>query len=124
MGIKGILMGLFHLNSGKDGIWDFLGKRSADKFRVELEKERDEGTQRAIQLLRPGMVLREGGPDWFREISMPGTLPAGMLFTTAMPSFATFAPPSTTPPLAPCEPESPPPLGPGSAGDPGGDEQA
>jgi hypothetical protein len=115
MGIKEILMGLFCPRSGKDGIWDFLGKRTAAKYRVELEKERDEGTQRAIELLKPGMVLREGGPDWTREISMSGTFPSGMLFTTVTPSFTTVTPPSTVPSLAPSELEPPPPLAPGQA---------
>ena len=68
-------MGLFCPRSDKDGIWDFLGKRTAAKYRVELEKERNEGTQRAIQLLTPGMVLREGGPDWTREIQHAGHAP-------------------------------------------------
>ena len=116
-------MGLFCPRSGKDGIWDFLGKRTAAKHRVELEKERNEGTQRAIQLLTPGMVLREGGPDWTREISMQGTLPSGMLFTTVRPPFTTVTPPSTVPPLASSELESPPQLAPGQA-DESIDEQA
>jgi hypothetical protein len=29
-------------------------------------------------LLKPGMVLIEGGPDWFREIRMPEALSPGM----------------------------------------------
>jgi len=82
MGIKEILLGLFHGKSGKDGIWDFLGKRSADKSRVELERVRNDGTQKLIPLLKPGMVLTEGGPDWFREIRAPEPRPPGMLLTT------------------------------------------
>lgn len=108
-------MGLFCPRSDKDGIWDFLGKRNAAKYGVELEKERNEGTQRAIQMLQPGMVLREGGPDWSREISMPGRLPSGMLFTTVTPSFTTVTPPSAVPPLASPELESPPQPAPGQA---------
>jgi len=67
MGIVEILVGLFRGRTGKDGIWDFLGKRSADKRLVELEKVRNDGTQKLIPLLEPGMVLIEGGPDWFRR---------------------------------------------------------
>jgi hypothetical protein len=94
MGIKEILVGLFFRGkSDKDGIWDFLGKRSADKCRVDLEKARNEGTQKLIPLLGPGVVLVEGGPDWFREIHMPEVLPAGVLFS-AVPS------PPTIPPLS------------------------
>jgi hypothetical protein len=82
MVIKEILLGLFRGKSGKDGIWDFLGKRSADKRQVEIEKIRSDGTQKLIPLLQPGMVLSEGGPDWFREIRTPEALPPGMLLTT------------------------------------------
>ena len=38
MGIKAILVGLFRGKSDKDGIWDFLSKRAADRSRVDLEK--------------------------------------------------------------------------------------
>ena len=82
MGIVEILAGLFRGRPGKDGIWDFLGKRSADKSRVELERAHNDGTRELIPLLKPGMVLIEGGPDWFREIRVPEALPPGMLLTT------------------------------------------
>jgi hypothetical protein len=72
-----LLAGLFRGKPGKDGLWDFLGKRSADKSRVQLEKARNDGTQELIPLLQPGMVLTEGGPDWFREIRMPEARPPG-----------------------------------------------
>ena len=75
MGIIEVLAGLFRGKPGKDGMWDFLGKRSADKNRVELEKARNDGTQKLVPLLKPGMVLTEGGSDWFREIRMPEALP-------------------------------------------------
>ncbi len=77
-----ILAGLFRGRSGKDGIWDFLGKRSADKSRVELERARNDGTRELIPLLKPGTVVIEGGPDWFREIRVPEELLPGMLLTT------------------------------------------
>jgi hypothetical protein len=99
MGIMETLAGLFRRRSGKDGIWDYLGKRSADKSRVELEKVRNDGTQRLIPLLKPGMVLIEGGSDWFREIRSPDELPSGMLFTS-------FASSPVVPPLPVAEPES------------------
>ena len=92
MGIVELLTGLFRGKPGKDGMWDFLGKRSADKSRVELEKARSDGTQELIPLLKPGMVLIEGGPDWFREIRMPEALPPN-----TPPDAVTFQPP--VPPL-------------------------
>jgi hypothetical protein len=76
VGIIEILARLFRGTPGKDGPWDFLGKRSADKSRVEQQKAHDEGTQALIPLFKPGMVLIEGGPGWFREIRMPEALPA------------------------------------------------
>jgi hypothetical protein len=82
MGIVEILAGLFRGRSGKDGIWDFLGKRSADKNRVELQRAHNDGTRELIPLLKPGTVVIEGGPDWFREIRVPEELPPGMLLTT------------------------------------------
>lgn len=93
MGIKEILVGLFLRGKpGKDGIWDYLGNRSADKSRVELEKVRNDGTQKLIPLLKPGMVLTEGGPGWHREIRIPEALPSAMLLTAVMPQ-------PTAPPL-------------------------
>ena len=99
MGIMEILAGLFRRKSGKDGIWDYLGKRSADKSRVELEKARNDGTQKLIPLLKPGTVLIEGGPDWFREIRSPDELPSGMLLTS-------ITSPPIVPPLPVVAPES------------------
>ena len=61
-----------------DDIWDYLGKRSAVKSRVQLEKARNDGTQKLISLLGPGMVLTEGGHDWHREIRVPEALPPAM----------------------------------------------
>lgn len=75
-------------------IWDYLGKRSADKSRVELEKTRNDGTQRLVSLLKPGMVLTEGGPDWHREIRMPGVTSPATLLTTVTPE------PPAPPPVA------------------------
>jgi hypothetical protein len=86
MGIIEILAGLFRGKPGKDGIWDYLGKRAEAKSRVELEKVRNQGSQEAIQSLTPGMVLREGGPDWFREIRAPGAAVPSEPFTTAVPA--------------------------------------
>jgi len=84
MGIIEILAGLFRGKPGRDGMWDFLGKRSADKGRVELEKARNDGTQKLIALLQPGMVLIEGGSDYFREIRMPEAPPPGTLLNTVI----------------------------------------
>lgn len=79
MGVKEILISLFCGKSGRDGIWDFLGKRAAGKSRVELEEVRNKGTQEAIRALRPGGLLREGGPDWSREIRMPDAPPTTVI---------------------------------------------
>ena len=83
--IKGILMALFRMNPSKDGIWDYLGKRTEAKSRIELERVRNKGTLEAIQSLMPGMVLREGGSSWAREIHAPGAAPS-VLFTTSVPA--------------------------------------
>lgn len=83
--IKAILMGLFCGKSGKGGIWDYLGKRAESRSRVDLEEVRNKGTREAIQSLVPGMVLREGGPDWVREIRAPGTAASAALCSTAQP---------------------------------------
>ena len=116
MGIKEILLGLFHGKSGKDGIWDFLGNRSADKSRVELERVRNDGTQKLISLLEPGMVVIEGGPDWFREIRAPEPLPPGMLLTTvAYPSQPPSLPVSELEQAAGNEAETTPPPAQGPA---------
>jgi hypothetical protein len=85
MGIIQILTGLLHGKSGKDGMWDFAGKRSTVRARVELERVRNEGTQKLIRSLPPGTVVIEGGPGWSREIRMPETLPPGTSLGTATP---------------------------------------
>jgi|HubBroStandDraft_5_1064220.scaffolds.fasta_scaffold33217_3 hypothetical protein len=84
MGIIQVLTGILHGKPGKDGMWDFAGKRSAVRARVALEKVRNEGTQELIRLLPPGTVLTEGGPGWFREIHMSETLPPGMAVGTTV----------------------------------------
>lgn len=106
MGVKAILMSLFSGKSGQDGLWDFLGKRASGKSRVELEEVRNKGTQEAIRALRPGGMLREGGPDWSREIRMPdGPSPTTVVSVAGIP-------PETRPLIIPqLEP---------SAGQPGG----
>lgn len=81
MSFKAIMMGLFGTRAHNEGLWGFLAKRSADKCRVELERTRNAGTQSAILSLRSGMVLREGGPDWSREIIAPGGAEPGVLPT-------------------------------------------
>jgi hypothetical protein len=103
MGIKDILVGLFRGKSGKDGIWDFLGKRAAGKSRVELELIRNEGTQKLIPLLKPGMVVIERGRDWTREIRMPDAVQSGMRITAV-------TPPSVITSLTPAELELPSPV--------------
>jgi hypothetical protein len=109
MGILEILAGLFHRKPGRDGVWDFLSKRSADKGRVELEKTRSDATQKLIPLLRPGTVLVEGGPDWFREIRVPEAISPGRLLGI---------PPPISLPSPPDELELAPRQGDGPADDP------
>jgi len=96
--IKEILMGLFPRGkSSKDGIWDYLGKRAQVKGRIELEQERNKGTQQAIQALMPGMELHEGGPGWVRVIRAPGAASPSVLFTATV----------SAPPIAPIAPIAP-----------------
>lgn len=88
MGIRGILMSLFRAQPGRDGMWDFLGKRAVGRAkvdrervdgqnRVELAKVQNKGTQEVIRLLQAGGgTVREKGPDWSREIRMPGQPPS------------------------------------------------
>ena len=71
MDVKAIMMSFFRGNSGRDGVWDFLSKRAEGKSRVDFEQARNEGTQEAIRILPRGVVLREGGQGWVREIWMP-----------------------------------------------------
>lgn len=112
MSIKAILMALFGASTGKDGMWDFLGKRGADKSRIEREKQWHEGTLLLIKALKPGMVLRESGPDWTREIIMPGAALSGVLVTAVDP---TPASPSIAP--AQGERQQPPSLSAGPVDD-------
>ena len=108
MGIMKILLGLFRSNRGKDNMWDFLGKRAAAKQRIELEELRNQGTREAMQSLKPGMVLREGGPDWFREIQVSAASPSPVMFTRAEPrmDLEGFAPAELEPsPPRPQEPQ-------------------
>jgi len=90
MGVREILASLFRAQPGRDGMWDFLSKhavgknqveleRAAGKNRVDLEETRNRGTQMAIRALPAGGVLREGGPDWSREIRIPDQLPAAVI---------------------------------------------
>jgi hypothetical protein len=85
MGIKEILVGLFLGKSGKDGIWDFLGKWADRRSQVKFELAHNDGTQKLIPLLKPGMVVIERGRGWTREIRMPDAVQSGMLLTAVTP---------------------------------------
>ena len=85
MGVKEILMSMSHGKSGRDGIWDFFGKRASGRRRVELEEVRNKGTQEAIRALGPGGMLREGGPDWSREIRIPDAPPQTVISVAGLP---------------------------------------
>jgi hypothetical protein len=89
MSVKAIMMSLFRGQSGRDGVWDFLGKRAESKSQVDLEQARNEGTQEAIRILPRGAVLREGGQGWVREIWMPG---AAVILANSDPSRSIPAP--------------------------------
>ena len=79
--ITRILSSLFLRGSrGNDGFWDYLGKRSANRSRLELEKIRNDGTQKLLPLLGPGATLIEGGADWHREIRTPAALSPAVVF--------------------------------------------
>jgi hypothetical protein len=104
MGVLEILAGLFRHKPPRDGMWDFLAKRSADKSRVELERTRSDATQKLVPLLRPGMVLIESGPDWSREIRVPDATPPGMPLNT----IDITPQPSIPPPSRPAELEPAP----------------
>jgi len=84
MGVIEILAALFRGKPGRDGMWDFLGKRAEAKYRVGLEQERNDGTQKLIPLLQPGMVVIERGHDWTREIRMPEAPLPGTLLNTVI----------------------------------------
>jgi hypothetical protein len=59
---------------GCGGLWAFLTTRARGRARVDLERERNQGTAQAIQLLPPGSELAEGDPlGWRRVIRIPDT---------------------------------------------------
>lgn len=83
MGIGGIVMSLLIRRTGRDGLWDFLGKREACRNRVKLEEARNRGTQEAIRALRrTGGVLREEGSCWSREIRLSLSPPSDAVRAT------------------------------------------
>jgi hypothetical protein len=71
LGVKEILISPFRGKSGRDGILGFLGKRAADKIRVELGEVRNKWMQEAIRARQPGAMFREVEQDYSREIRMP-----------------------------------------------------
>jgi hypothetical protein len=77
-------MNVFRARPGRDGLWDFLGKRAAARNRVKLEETRNQGTQEAIRALPPGGVLREGGANWSREIRIPHQPPPTVIAVTTI----------------------------------------
>jgi hypothetical protein len=95
MGVKGILMSFFAKRNDKYGIWYFLARRADGESRVKLERERNKGTQEAIRSLPPGSTLREGGPDWSREISVPDVRASSTATSTATVISVTPIPPET-----------------------------
>jgi hypothetical protein len=59
------------------GLWSFLTARACGRARVDLERERNRGTEQVIRLLPPGAELVEGDAHgWRRAIRMPDIRPA------------------------------------------------
>jgi hypothetical protein len=122
MGLRWILMRLLRAQSGRDGMWDFLGKRAAARAevdrelvdgqnRVGLAEVQNKGTQEMIRLLQGGGgTVREEGPDWSREIHMPAQPPSPDV------SGATAVAPAISPSRAP-QIEPPPGQAGGTAGE-------
>lgn len=112
MGLRWILASLLRPQSGRDGVWDFLGKRAAGRAevdrervdgqnRVELAEVQSKGTQEVIRLLQAGGgTVREQGPDWSREVRMPGQppSPAVISVTAVRPAIRPSGAPQIEPP--------------------------
>jgi hypothetical protein len=54
------------------GLWAYLASRDKTNGQIKIEKARAEGTVRILEHLPAGAVFREGTPDGWREIQMPG----------------------------------------------------
>lgn len=64
------------LGRGVDGIWGYLTSRTNARKAIELEKERNRGTESAIKALPLGARLLENEPDGrLRVITMPSQVP-------------------------------------------------
>jgi hypothetical protein len=53
------------------GLWQYLAVRSADRTRLELERERSRSGLSVLAAMPPGAVLLDVGPGGVRMIKMP-----------------------------------------------------
>lgn len=53
------------------GLWQYLAARSADRTRLELERERSRSGLSVLAAMPPGAVLVDVGPGGTRVIKMP-----------------------------------------------------
>lgn len=75
MNITGALLGVLGQQSTREGLWDFLGRRSVAANRVRLEEVRVRGAVEIINALRDtGGVFSEGGKSWSRDIRVPSPM--------------------------------------------------
>lgn len=54
------------------GLWQYLAARSADRTRLELERERSRSGLSALAAMPPGAMLLDVGQGGMRVIKMPG----------------------------------------------------
>ena len=55
----------------RGGLWQYLAARSADRTRLELERERSRSALLVLAAMPPGAVLLDVGPGGVRMIKMP-----------------------------------------------------
>jgi hypothetical protein len=53
------------------GLWQYLAARSADRTRLELERERSRSGLSVLAAMPPGAMVLEVGPGGMRVIKMP-----------------------------------------------------
>jgi len=56
---------------GRFGLWQYLAVRSAERTRLELERERSRSGLAVLAVIPPGAVLLDVGPGGMRVIKMP-----------------------------------------------------
>jgi hypothetical protein len=53
------------------GLWQYLAARSADRTRLELERERSRSGLSVLAAMPPGAMVLDIGPGGMRVIKMP-----------------------------------------------------